>query len=104
MKERAAEALKKAASDFINRESNRQTMITVTGVQVDQRGCANIFISAFPETGLHAATDFLNRNRDEFKRYLKKSVSLKYLPRVKFLPDPHLGGYSGAEEYNEEEK
>jgi len=93
MKERLIEALKKAASEFINRESNRRSMITVTKVEVHARGSlVDIFVSVFPETGTHAATDFLNRNRDEFKQYLKKHVSLKNIPRVRFHADPVIGG------------
>lgn len=93
MKERAVEELRKAASEFINRESNRRSMITVTGAALDRRGAeADIFVSVFPESGTHAATDFLNRNRDEFKRYLKQHLSLRIIPRVRFLADPVVGG------------
>lgn len=93
MRERAVEALKKAASEFINRESNRRSMITVTNVEMDPRGSrANIFVSVFPETETQAATEFLNRQRNEFRMYIKKHVSLRSLPRVTFLADPVIGG------------
>lgn len=93
MKERIIEVLKVAASEFINRESNRRSMITVTNVALDRRGVeANIFVSVFPESGTHAATDFLNRNRDEFRDYLKKHTRLARLPRVAFHADPVIGG------------
>lgn len=93
MKERFIEAIKKAASEFINVESNRRSMITVTSVHLDKRGSlVDIFVSVFPETGTQAATDFLNRNRDEFKKYLKKHVSLRNIPRVRFYADPVVGG------------
>lgn len=93
MKERLAEALKKAASEFINRESNRRSMITVTKVGLDKRGTlVDIYVSVFPESGTQAATEFLNRNRDEFKRYLKQHISLRTVPRVRFLADPVIGG------------
>lgn len=93
MKERLTEELKKIASEFINRESNRRSMITVTKVALDRRGAhANVFVSVFPEKDTHAATDFLNRNRDEFKRYLKERLRIRSIPRVRFLADPTIGG------------
>lgn len=93
MHERAEESLQKAVSEFINRESNRRSMITVTGAALDRRGAhANVFISVFPEKDLRGALDFLNRNRDELKRYLKAHMALRAIPRVRFLPDPVLGG------------
>lgn len=92
MRERVIELLKKAASEFINRESNRTSMITVTGIELDRREShVTIFVSVFPEKDTHGATDFLNRNRDEFKRYLKQHTALRVIPRVEFLPDPNLG-------------
>lgn len=93
MKERMIEAVKKAASEFINRESNRRSMITVTQVHFDaRRKRADIFVSVFPEKDTHAATDFLNRQRSEFREYLKKHTRLHVLPRVMFLADPVIGG------------
>lgn len=93
MKERVQEELQHAASDFINRESNRRSMITVTGVALDRRGAhANIFVSVFPEKETHAATDFLNRQTDAFRQFLKKNTRLARLPRVRFLADPTIGG------------
>lgn len=93
MKERALAALKQAASEFINRESNRRSMITVTKVVLDRRGSrVDIFVSVFPEKDTHAATDFLNRRRDDFYAFLKKNTRLARLPRATFHADPVIGG------------
>jgi len=93
MRERVLEALQKAASEFINRESNRRSMITVTKVLLDKRGRrVDIFVSVFPEKDTHAATDFLNRQRSEFREYLKKHVRLHTIPTITFLADPVIGG------------
>ncbi len=92
MRERVIEIVKQAASEFINRESNRTSMITVTGIELDRREAhATIFVSVFPAKDTHGATDFLNRNRDEFKKHLKKFTSLRMIPRVQFMPDPNMG-------------
>ena len=93
MKERALSALKKAASEFINLESNRSSLITVTNVMMDKRGSkGEIYISVFPEKDTRAAVEFLNRQRNEFRSFLKKQISLRSLPKIIFMADPNIGG------------
>ena len=93
MKERADSIIHKLASEFINRESNRTSLITVTRVHSDAKTKhVDIFVSSFPERNTRAAVDFLNRNRDEFHAYVKKHSKLATLPRVRFLADPVIGG------------
>lgn len=93
MRQRLVEAISHAASEFINRESNRRSMITVTKVVLDKRGKrADIFVSVFPEKDTHAATDFLNRQRNEFREYLKTHTRLHTLPYATFFADPVVGG------------
>lgn len=92
MRGRVLEAIRQAASEFINRESNRTSMITVTRVEMDYRGLAvEIYISVYPDKDLHAATDFLNRKRDAFKEYLKKAMKIRAIPRITFLAEPNIG-------------
>lgn len=93
MKDRAVSILKRCVSEFINRESNRTSMITVTNVALDERkNKADVFISVYPEKDTRAAVEFLNRNRDELKRYFKGASKLQRIPRIQFLPDPIIGG------------
>ena len=90
---RAESIIQRLASEFINRESNRTSLITVTRVQFDShtRLC-DIYVSSYPEQHTRAAVEFLNRNRDEFHTYVKKHSKLASLPRVRFLADPVIGG------------
>lgn len=93
MRERVLEALQHSIAEFINRESNRRSMITVTKVVLDRRGMhADVFVSVFPEKDTHAATDFLNRQRDELREYLKKHIRIRAIPYVTFFADPVIGG------------
>lgn len=93
MHERVIEALQHAASEFINKVSNRRSMITVTSVRLDKKRVrADIFVSVYPEGETHAATDFLNRQRTEFRDYLKKHIRMRSIPKVAFLADPVIGG------------
>jgi ribosome-binding factor A len=44
------ELLKHLAAEFLQRESNRQSLVTVTGIELyDKRSKANILITVFPE-------------------------------------------------------
>lgn len=93
MKERALSSLQKAASDFINQQSNRQSLITVTRVSLDNRGTkGEVYVSVFPDENTKTAVEFLNRHRDDFRIFLKKHISLRALPRIQFLADPNISG------------
>ena len=93
MRERLKEILMHAVSEFINRESNRQSMITVTNVSMGERNRrATVFVSVFPEAKTQAACEFLNRKRSDLREYLKKHTKLSVLPHVTFLPSPTKGG------------
>jgi ribosome-binding factor A len=80
--ERLQEAVREVAAEFMSREANRNSLITVTRADLsdDGRRC-NIFISVFPETAEEAALSFATRNRSELSDFFKK--------RVKALP-PHI--------------
>ena len=95
--EKVISALTHTAAEYINRESNRQSLITVTKVTVDDRGReACIYISIYPDNKAHAALDFLNRNADEFKRYVHAHVKMRSIPRYRFLQDPNIAGVGEA--------
>jgi ribosome-binding factor A len=64
---------------------------------MDERGHeALIFISVYPDDKAYAALDFLNRNADEFKQYVRSKLRMKDIPRYRFLQDPHVGGVGEA--------
>ena len=85
-------AVHAAAAEFINRESNRRSLITVTHVELRDRGKnARIFISVFPPEQTAAAIDFLSRQKDEFRTYLRQQIRSRTLPACSFLPDPNMG-------------
>ncbi len=94
--DRLISAIHAAAAEFINRESNRRSLVTVTAADLPDEKHARIFISVFPRKDTRAAMDFLARQHGEFMSYLKRSVKLHVVPKVSFLPDPAMG--SVAEE------
>ena len=96
--ERFISALSAAAAQFINRESNRRSLITVTKVHIADGGkTAQIFVSVLPKEQTHAVADFLSRQRQEFLVFLKTQARLHTVPRVTFLPDPDMGESVEAE-------
>jgi len=91
--ERLMSAIHTAAAEFINRESNRTSLITVTKVTMSDDKHAQIFISVFPQKDARAAIDFLSRQHKEFLAFIKKTVKLHFVPNMAFLLDPEMGDF-----------
>lgn len=77
-----------SAADYFARESNRQSLITVTRADIspDLKN-VTIFISVIPATAEAHALDFAKRNRTDFRDFLKTHARLKFLPHVDFEID-----------------
>lgn len=88
MRERQIEAIREAAAEFLAREANRNTLITVTRVEMSEDGKrAVIMITVYPETGEEAALAFANRNRGELGLFLSKRTKGMRLPHLEFQID-----------------
>jgi ribosome-binding factor A len=86
--EKIQEALRETAAEFLAREANRQSLITVTGAYVSEDGKrGNIFMTVFPDSAETAAVDFANRNRGEFAQFFKTRVRGVFPPRIEFVID-----------------
>ncbi len=83
-----AEAIAHRAADFFARESNRQSLVTVTRADVspDLKNVM-IFFSVLPESAEQDVLHFARRNRTEFREFLKDHATLKFLPNVDFELD-----------------
>jgi ribosome-binding factor A len=85
---RLEEALRETAAEFLVREANRNTLITVTRAMLSEDNKrVVILITAFPESGEKSALDFANRNRKEFKDFFKTRVKSSLPPDVTFEID-----------------
>jgi ribosome-binding factor A len=92
--DRIVSAIHTAAANFINRESNGKSLITVTKAELlHGERTARIFVSVFPPHETRAALDFLSRQEGAFRAFLKKEVKLPLHPHVMFLPDPEMGNH-----------
>lgn len=82
------ERIREVAARFIERESNKTALITVTRVELAARGKrATIFISVLPESGELSALNFLKRKRSELKQTMTKELGIHPVPFLDVLID-----------------
>ncbi|MEK7642073.1 MAG: hypothetical protein AAB365_03760 [Patescibacteria group bacterium] len=75
------EVLRELAAEFFSRESNRQSLITITDVDVYARGSrARILMTVLPVDKEEAAVDFAHRQLTDFKRYVMDKSRIGHVP------------------------
>jgi ribosome-binding factor A len=80
-KEKIEHAIKKLAAEFLERESDKTSLITVTHADVSPDfSNAKIFISVLPESKEEHALFFCKRKMTDFKRYAMKYMHMKSIP------------------------
>ncbi len=85
---RIEEELMKSAAIFLNRESNRDSLITVTrAILSSDTRTAFIMVSVLPEEKEDSALYFLKRMRADFKHYLRKETRIPRIPFIDFCID-----------------
>lgn len=81
--EKLENQIAQVAAKFIETESNKTAIISVTRVQLIDRGrSVNIFISVLPENGEESALNFLKRKRNDLRTAIKKGVNMQNIPFV----------------------
>jgi ribosome-binding factor A len=86
--QRAEDLIKEMAAKFISIESNRTSLVTVTKVNIFNRGkSATIFFTVLPEDKEHVVLDFTRRKRGEFREYMKKNGRFPIIPFIDFEID-----------------
>jgi ribosome-binding factor A len=79
--EQIKEALRDAAAEFLIREANRISLITVTSVSVFDRGTkATIYVTVYPEKDEATVLDFLKRKRSDFKHFVENETRIMRPP------------------------
>ncbi|MEX0652240.1 MAG: ribosome-binding factor A [Candidatus Paceibacterota bacterium] len=80
--------IKDAAALFLNRESNRTSLITVTRANISKDFArATVFFTVFPDDQQDQVLHFARRKRADFKAYLKSHMRLRRIPFVDFEID-----------------
>ena len=86
--EKIANSIKELAAQFLSRENDRTSLITITACTVSpDLKRATIFITVFPETKEKDALDFIKRKLKELREFLKKSLQIKIIPFLEVAID-----------------
>ena len=86
--EKTLQLIKGLAAAFVQRESNRISLITVTNVILnDFAKKATILITVLPENKQNEALDFLKRKRGEFQEYVRENSRIGRVPLFDFSLD-----------------
>jgi len=86
--EKIIKIVKSAAADFLQRESNGASLITVTDANLsNDEKYATILFTVLPTEKEQAALEFAKRMRSEFKEYVKTHTKLGKIPLFDFAID-----------------
>lgn len=79
--EKVMEEVKHLAAEYISRESNRVSLVTVTNISVSEdTKRATLYISVLPEDKENDALYFLKRKRSEMRDYIKERLRSRVIP------------------------
>ena len=80
--------IKEVSAKFLNIESNRVSMMTVTDVSISKdEKYATIFFTVYPSDKEKIALDFVKRKRAEFRDFAKKNIKAGRIPFFDFEID-----------------
>src|ERR1035437_8952071 len=86
--EKVADLIKELSAQFLERESNRTSLVTVTSATCSpdlKRG--TIYITVLPDNKEDEVLEFVKRKRSEFRDFLKKNIVIKNIPFIDFAID-----------------
>ncbi len=87
-KSRVEEEVRKAVALYIEQESNRDALISVTRVILsDKMSQGMVYISVLPESKEKAVIYFLTRNGSEVKKFLRKKIPYLRSMFLEFIID-----------------
>ncbi|MCK5095812.1 MAG: ribosome-binding factor A [Candidatus Pacebacteria bacterium] len=79
--EKVAEQLRQYTALFLEKESNRTSLITVTNCSISpDLKRATIYITVLPEDKELNALEFAKRKRTDLRNFVKKNIKLKRIP------------------------
>ncbi len=82
-REKAAQLIKELGAEFLARESNKTSLITVTACAASpDLKRATLFITVLPESKEAEVLNFAKRRRSDFREFLKKKMQTKSIPFI----------------------
>ena len=86
--EKVANLIKELSAQFLERENNRTSLVTVMSASVSpDLKRATVFITVLPSSKEHDALDFAKRKRPELRDFLKKNMPIKIIPFIDIAID-----------------
>ena len=86
--EKIQSIIKELAAEYFSRNSNRQSMITVTRVELLSRGAkAMILMTVLPETDEGPALEFAQRQLTNLRKYVEEHSRLGRIPYFEIMID-----------------
>ena len=86
--EKSASLLSKFAAEYFSIESNKGSLMTITRVDVLDKGKrAIVFFTALPREKEEEALEFAKRRRNDFRRFVMNKKSFGFTPRIDFCID-----------------
>lgn len=86
--EKVSNQIKELTAQFLGKENNRTSLITVTSATVSpDLKRATIFITVLPNTKEQQALDFVKRNLKDLREFLKKNMPIKIIPFMDVMLD-----------------
>lgn len=75
------ELIRELAAEYFSRESNRQSLITITDVELFSRGGkARILMTVLPESAENSAIEFAHRQLTDFRQYVMDTSRIGRIP------------------------
>ena len=104
-KDRVGTNLRKLASDYIQKESSPESLITITRVSVGSNlKRATLFVTVYPDTLAEKALQYLRRKRGDIRNYIGKQTRMKVLPFIEFELDAGEKNRQRIDELTAEDK
>ncbi len=86
--EKLKNLIRKVAAEFVQRQSNYTSIITITDVSVADKGQrATIFFTVLPDSKEKAALGFAKRSRAEFREFFASKARMRAIPFFDFEID-----------------
>ena len=86
--EKLAQLIQKVSAEFMQRQSNYTSLITITNISISDRGKkAMIYFTVLPENKEKGALDFAKRKRAEFREYFMENARIQRVPFFDFEID-----------------
>ncbi len=86
--ERINKEMKKLFAEFIERESNKSSLVTVTRCEISSdRKNIDVFFSVLPVDEEKRVLSFLKRRKWDARDYMKKRIQTRVIPYIHFKID-----------------